>query len=109
MPVYEDGQHALYHTWKPRGVFGFLGGMRRWTAKHLGYPFPTLFWGPRVVPLVTRIGTPVTPEQYGTSYEDFVSAFYAGLGVLLRHHGAQLDPALRTYLKCGDGREDVAS
>ena len=108
VPVYEDGQHALYHIWNPSGMCGLLGSMRRWTVKRFGYPFPTVFWGPRVVPLLTRVGAPVSPEQHD-SYDAFVGAFYAGLGRLLQHHSGQLDPALRVYLKCNDGcGNDVA-
>ena len=99
VPVYHAGQHALFRRWSPGRLLDIL---RVWTAKHVGYPFPSVIIGPRRVALTTYMGCAVWPKDY-TDFDQFVCAFYAELFAQIRQasesHSVELDEQTRVCME----------
>lgn len=58
IPIYARGEAAAVKTWCP------LPRLREWCLDNVGYPFPTIFWGPFPVNLQPQVGPMIQPSQY---------------------------------------------
>lgn len=114
-PIYHENQHRLFHVYVPGGPCGLpslIDKIRHWTARSLGYPFPSFTFGPFPVPLRTHIGRRLHPSHYSDS-NAFIDAFYVTLFRMIITHTppSKIDTDLFQYMQqcVGDDTSPISS